>query len=199
LLSEGETDMPGEPTILSLAAAMLRRRRLFILLPMVSALPPWWWASFGTNLDCHDDFCDGSRVQQLEHPDRGGGAAWPPDRQQQLLGFTRLLREYLGSDAVMEALVQAPLLHREGQRPGLAARLPRVSGSSDSEKVAKAALRLGSRFWTLSNPGTATVQISAKFGTPLVATAVVDRALDMVQEFNQEKRQSQARSEAGVC
>src|SRR5580765_1480966 len=184
--------MPGEPTILSLVAAMLRRRRLFIVLPMVCGATPvvvglirdrTWTATtiFATGVGSSSLSTLIGAAAQLGLPIAASSSSDSPD----------FYAEYLGSDAVMEALVQAPyFIGKDSARVWLPDSLG-VSGSSDSEKVAKAALRLGSRFWTISNPGTATVEISAKFGTPLVATAVVDRALDLVQEFNREKRQSQ--------
>lgn len=187
-------------SVISLANVLLRHRILLVILPAIAlmtavgyaALRPVEYAADSTFMP-QTTSPDRSRVAGLAEQfgvDVGGGSAG--DNVQfyaELLTSRDLLRE------VVETTYQIESESGEELRGGTLIELLDVEGETPEARIRATVGRLREQIGIDPQPTTSTVRLTTRASRPELAVQINERMLELANDFNLRRRQSQARAE----
>ena len=192
----------GDPSVLSIVAALLRRPRLVFGLPAgfcvlavaLSLLRPIEYsatAKFGPQQLQRNTFQLPGLAARFGF-DLGAGASMEsPEFYSELLRSAHLLRETV--------LAEYPVEHGVADTAATTATLLeiyRVEGRTREDSVLAAIHALERKMSVSVNPRSELVTLEVRAGTPELAVQITRRILELVNEFNVSKRRSQAAVES---
>ena len=190
----------GGQSLLRVATTLLRFRRLVFVLPAVAVVT----AGLVTVRLPRNFTAVASFVPQSQTPSRLSALAGLSAQlglgnlpQASAFGTPDFYRELLRTNEILGALVDArySVPWRAGQFEGTLADFWRTQGPTAEYRRDLAIRRLRTKVNATVDPRTQMVKLSVTTHSPDLSTRVVERALALLSQFNQEQRQSQSGQE----
>lgn len=188
-----------EVSLLAIVNVILRHRRLLIALPFVFAV----FTLAGKLREQRTYTSTTSFLPQSSETRSGGGLAnvaaqfgfrMPTAMPSESPAF---YADLLRSRAILSQIAESEYTFlRDGElRRGTLVDVYRVDGDTEAMRREKVLRRLSRDIGVTPSRQTDIVQVTVRATQPAVAKQIADRALELVNEFNLEKRQSYARQE----
>lgn len=198
--SPGSAGMSAALPVLPVLTLVLRNRRLVVVLPFLTAVMFVAWTALTRGFEVSATFLPrtssavASRFSSLAAQLGFGAAAAPRGESMDFYAKLVKSRELLTA-AVRTTFVVARFEGSADSLRGTLVDLLGADGATEQERVSAAVADLADHVAVRADFATSIVTVTVGAPTPLLAEAVCDRILSLVDEFNLQRRQSQAAAE----
>lgn len=205
--SRGEGEGVRTMSVVELANALLRHRRLMVMTPLVLGfmvgltlllLPP----KFTATASFTPQGSEGGQARlsglaaQFGFPLGAAAAGQSPDFYAQLLSSRQILRQMVMTEYDVAMERRAWLLRKAPENvTGNLIELFEIREASEEKGREKAVEKLRGQMAVGVSLETGIVGLRVTTGSPALSLALVNRAIELVEEFNLDTRQSQAAAE----